>query len=417
MMEQGIIIETFRKSATKIITPEKTYDLENEFDEEYIDLSAFFARKELKMITKRLHSGRIKSVSDGNYISPHAPYGYNKQNKTLVINEREAAAVRLIFELYTDRDYGTAAIAKYLSGNEIPNKHGGPDWDKTTVRNILRNPVYTGKVTWNKREYRYLSGGKRTSRFTDRSKWKVYHGRHDAIIDAELFERAQQAAGQKRALPVHTAKPLRNPLANLSKCGGCGAAMTIRTAAGRPDTIRCYRNCGKSAGSYLSTAEERLLGLLTHYLADHEIPFVYSSDINNEKKAASAGSLTVYSLESWENRKKKLELQKNNIYDLLEQGVYDRDTFLARLETLTESLRLIENRIKTARSRQDIPKLNVGVQPPLFHTITEFLSTAYRELDAKNRNCFLSSLIGSVIYTKPKGAKKDGFSLKIILKE
>jgi len=106
MMEQGIIIETFRKSGTKIITPEKTYDLENEFDEEYIDLSAFFARKELKMITKRLHSGRMKSVSDGNYISPYAPYGYDRNRKTLAINEKEKAVVDLIFSLYVNQGYG-----------------------------------------------------------------------------------------------------------------------------------------------------------------------------------------------------------------------------------------------------------------------------------------------------------------------
>ncbi len=429
MMEQGIIIETFRKSATKIITPEKTYDLENEFDEEYIDLSAFFARKELKMITKRLHSGRMKSVSDGNYISPHAPYGYDKQNKTLVINEPEAAAIRLIYELYADRDYGAAAIAKHLEDLGIPNKHGGPDWDKTTVRNILRNPVYTGKITWNKREYRYLSGGKRTSRFAGRSKWKIFHGRHEAIISPELFERAQQVACQRRVLPLHTVNPLRNPLAGLLKCGGCGASMTIRTAAGRPDTLRCYKNCGKSAGSYLSAAEEKLLNLLLLYFADHEIPFDYAADNSNCftcENAATAGPLTVYSLVHCENRKKKLELQRNNIYDLLEQGIYNRDTFLSRLETLTESLQLIENRIQTERGRLARQKKPVGPAPDSrtldsganftsFHSITEFFRTVYRDLDAKNRNDFLGAFIGSVIYIKPKGAKKDGFSLKIIL--
>ena len=421
MMEQGIIIEAFRKSATKIITPEKTYDLENEFDEEYIDLSAFFARKELKMITKRLHSGRIKSVSDGNYISPHAPYGYDKQNKSLVINEPEASAVRLIFELYTDRDYGAAAIAKYLSDHGIPNKHGGPDWDKTTVRNILRNPVYTGKITWNKREYRYQSSGKRTSRFASRLKWKIYNGKHGEIIGAELFERAQQAAGQRRALSLHTSKPLRNPLANLLKCGGCGASMTIRTAAGRPDTLRCYRNCGKSAGSYLSAAEERLISLLALYLKEHESLFQYINDTHGVKKEVNADQLLAYSLESYKNRKKKLELQRGKIYDLLEQGIYDRDTFLTRLEILTESLRLIENRIETARSRPAGQMGLAGPEPDAraesspFQNITEFLHTVYRDLDAKNRNDFLRALTGSVIYTKPKGAKKDGFTLQIIL--
>ena len=177
MMEQGIIIEAFRKSGTKIITPEKTYDLENEFDEEYIDISAFFARKELKMITKRLQSGRIKSVSDGNYISPHPPYGFDKIQKILKVNEKEKEVVRLIFDLYVNHGYGAARIARYLTDLAISGKHGADHWDKTTIRNILRNPIYIGKVTWNKREYHYQTSGKRTSRFRSPSSMESLSGK------------------------------------------------------------------------------------------------------------------------------------------------------------------------------------------------------------------------------------------------
>jgi len=57
MKEQGIILETFRESGTKIITPRKTYDLLDEFDEEYSEFEAFMARKELKIINRRVQSG------------------------------------------------------------------------------------------------------------------------------------------------------------------------------------------------------------------------------------------------------------------------------------------------------------------------------------------------------------------------
>ena len=51
MQDQGLILDTFKQSRTKIITPRKTYDLSNEFDEEYSEFEAFMARKELKLIT------------------------------------------------------------------------------------------------------------------------------------------------------------------------------------------------------------------------------------------------------------------------------------------------------------------------------------------------------------------------------
>lgn len=76
MREQGMILETFQKSRTKIITPRKTYDLQDEWDEEYSEFEAFMARKELKVITRRLQGGRIRSVEEGNYIGTRPPYGY-----------------------------------------------------------------------------------------------------------------------------------------------------------------------------------------------------------------------------------------------------------------------------------------------------------------------------------------------------
>ncbi|WP_131736709.1 recombinase family protein, partial [Clostridioides difficile] len=61
MQDQGLILDTFKKSKTKIITPRKTYDLNDEFDEEYSEFEAFMARKELKLISRRMQRGKIKS--------------------------------------------------------------------------------------------------------------------------------------------------------------------------------------------------------------------------------------------------------------------------------------------------------------------------------------------------------------------
>lgn len=418
MMEQGIIIEAFRKSATKIITPEKTYDLENEFDEEYIDISAFFARKELKMITKRLHSGRMKSISDGNYISPYAPYGYDKKHKSLEVNEKESAVVRLIFDLYVNHGYGDARIAKYLTDHGIPSKHGRANWDKTTIRNMIRNPVYTGRVTWNKREYRYGKNGKRTSRFVSQSRWKIYEGRHEAIIEDALFERAQQTAKNNYASAphLHTAGALRNPTANLIRCGACGAAMTIRTAAGKADTLRCCKHCGGVMGSYLYSVEGRLISLLEQQVSELEIPFTY---IGIEKKSDTEYPVLIRSMESCETRKGQLKLQLGNLHDLLEQGIYDKTTFLERSKAVTESLRLTENRLEAVKKQlaQAANPQDRIKDVPRFKDLREFLRDVYWRLDPKNKNEFLRDMIGSVVYSKPKGTGKDGFRLDIRLKD
>jgi len=55
MREQGLILETFKEYDIKIVTPNKTYDLDNEFHEECSEFEAFMAHRELKIIKKRLH--------------------------------------------------------------------------------------------------------------------------------------------------------------------------------------------------------------------------------------------------------------------------------------------------------------------------------------------------------------------------
>ena len=76
-IDQGIVAETFKYSSTKIITPSKIYDPNNEFDEEYFEFGLFMSRREYKTIRRRLHSGTLASVKEGKLVS-QPPFGYDK---------------------------------------------------------------------------------------------------------------------------------------------------------------------------------------------------------------------------------------------------------------------------------------------------------------------------------------------------
>ena len=59
MREQGLILDTFKSSGTCILTPRKVYDLNDEIDEEYTEFETFLARRELKLIKRRLQRGLL----------------------------------------------------------------------------------------------------------------------------------------------------------------------------------------------------------------------------------------------------------------------------------------------------------------------------------------------------------------------
>lgn len=157
LQDQGYILNLFKRKHVRIITPDKTYDLSDETDEDMFDFKAFFARKELVTIKRRFARGKQASLNAGNYIGTNAPFGYRKENKTLCIVEEEAKIIKLMFDLYVNKGYGDTRIARYLKDHGIKN-HNGADWQRTTIRRILNNPIYIGKVAWNKRDFTYKDG-------------------------------------------------------------------------------------------------------------------------------------------------------------------------------------------------------------------------------------------------------------------
>ena len=72
--DQAYISQIFQFSGTRIITPSKTYDPTDEFDQEYFEFGLFMSRREYKTINRRLVRGRQSSASEGKYVGSVAPY-------------------------------------------------------------------------------------------------------------------------------------------------------------------------------------------------------------------------------------------------------------------------------------------------------------------------------------------------------
>jgi len=416
MREQGLILETFKEYSTMIITPNKIYDLDNEFDEEYSEFEAFMARRELKIIKKRLQRGRIKSLEEGNYIAAIAPFGYEKKDKTLIINRKQYNVVKLIFDLYVNKNYGDAKIANYLKKHKIPNANNNLNWDKTTIRSILKNPVYTGKVVWGKRSFKYDKAGTKTSKLQDIDSWRIHEGNHEAIIDEEIFNKAQIIAKKRYNPRLHSDKKLRNPLASLIQCGGCGTTMTLRTCTHKPDSIRCYKNCGRVKSSYIYLIEERLLNTALEELKKLSYKFKYKENNINNSTELCVLKITI---QTKKNELITLSQQKNKLYNLLEQGIYSNATFIDRMNTLSMNINSVSKDIENLQTQLSLASTNEQFETKVFPWINKTIDSIeniYWELDIKQRNEFLKIIIDKVIYRKDKDANKDGFQLEVYLK-
>ena len=232
----GRLSKLFRYTNTLVITPQKTFDLRNEYDREAFERELMRGNEYLEYTKKIMARGRLLSVQQGNYIGTKPPYGYDKdiivegkkKCHTLKINEAEADVVRMVFDMYVNKDMGRVNIAHHLNDLKIPTRTGAL-WAQDTLKTMLENEHYIGKVRWNFRKtVTIVEDGevKRVRPKTEVGEYLVYDGKQPAIISEELFLAARAKQGRN-----HRAKPktkVRNPLAGLLFCQ-CGRAMSLRT--------------------------------------------------------------------------------------------------------------------------------------------------------------------------------------------
>ncbi|WP_432665268.1 recombinase family protein [Wukongibacter baidiensis] len=414
MQEQGLILETFKKSNTKIITPRKIYNLQDEFDEEYSEFEAFMARKELKIINRRLQRGRLRSIEDGNYIATLPPYGYEihyeGKFRTLKPHPEQSYVVKLIFELYTKEHLGCKKIANKL--NQLGYRsYTGRDWSNASVNNIIKNEVYTGKVQWKKNRITKSSKPNQNKevKMRPKSQWITVDGKHEAIISDDIYGLAQKILRSRSHVPHNT--KITNPLAGIVRCKFCGSSMVYRPYGKRDPHIVCYNNCGNKSSKFIYIEERLLKALkewLIHYKAEwKEIKYPKTSHIDElvliHKKA----------LKNLKTELAKLEKQKNNLHDLLERGIYNIDTFIERSENITQRIEEIKINIDKTEKDLDISGDHIDNLNEIAPLVENVLDLYTRSDDAAKKNILLKTVLNHAEYSKMKNQRNDQFTLII----
>lgn len=404
--DQGIIARIFKESHTRILTPQKVYNLDDDYDEDYFEFESFMGRKEYKMIKKRMQGGRIRSVQDGNYIGSVAPFGYDSvtvnKSPTLKPNPDEVEIVKLIFKLYAEGN-GTGAVANYLNSLGYKTRKGNY-FERSTLSLMLKNPIYIGKVTWKKKEIKRSKNPnkKKDTRTRDRSEWIIAQGKHEPIIDEELFNRVQNIINQKYHIPYQIINGAANPLAGIVVCGVCGNKMVMRNLRG-VSRILCTKKCGNRSSRY-EYIEKSILTELEELLKSRKV------EINNEKKNSNIQMHEKQLI----NAKKELDLlnvQKTKIFDSYELGVYDSAVFLERSNyinnQINESLATINNLTDLIEKEKPTNTKNEIIQ--IKNTID-----AYRKsTNIKTQNELMKSILIKVEYTKTHEQRDDNFKIKL----
>lgn len=406
-MDQGIVAKAFKISNTKIVTPMKTYDPNNEFDEEYFEFGLFMSRREYKTINRRLIRGRQMSASEGKYIGSVAPYGYNRvklpldKGYSLEPNPAEAEVVKKIFQMYTSYA-GTKIIANYLNDNKIPTRHGDL-WSYSTVANIIANPIYIGKIRRGyRKQIKSMENGivkKKVKSLKNLDEYQIFEGLHEQIITEEIFFQAQRIRNEKSfSAKVKDDFELKNAFAGLIFCSVCGKRIGRTTSSSGVARFRCvnHRNCHNGSCNY-DVVEKQVIEALKIWLEGYKIKIQnkdYEEEISTCKKT----------MEQLSREYEQLKLQLESTFDLVEQGVYTLEIFKERREKLTNALNNNaheQERLEVLLDKMENQTCNQSNILPQ----AESLLDSYEQMTVSERNVLLKTILSHIDYKKEKNGE------------
>ena len=110
------------------------------------DMLQRIAQLESEQTGERVHMGMKEKAQQGGFNGMSAPFGYEVRRGGLVVNRREAGAVRRICE-WRRQGRTLAWIATQLNTQGIPTKKG-KSWTKRQVFRVVHNPLYRGSLHW-----------------------------------------------------------------------------------------------------------------------------------------------------------------------------------------------------------------------------------------------------------------------------
>lgn len=401
----GTIIRAFQYTDTLIITPPKTYSLSDKFDCKFFEMELMRGNDYLEYIKEILMRGRLASINEGNYIGSFSPYGYKKvkngKSYTLAENE-ESDVVRMIFEMFVHEHLGTTKIANRLNSLGIkPRKN--QYWSDSTIRDILRNPVYIGKIRWNCRKSvkKYKDGEIIISRpKSDKNEWILIDGKHEGLISEETFNTVQEYFG---SMPrVKSEKEMVNPFAGLVRCN-CGRAMVYKKTKSSSPRLHCpHQPQCKNKSVLYSAFEEEILKTLREYIADFETKI----SVNKNDPPCKVND----TIKTLNKELGKIEQQQDKLYDLLEQGIYTKAVYLKRNNTLAEKRTAILNALEDAKKASS---LNINYSEKIVQLSQAIEGLQNDKVSPAAKNNLLKTVIEKIVYSNTEGTT---FNIEVYLK-
>lgn len=205
--------------------------LENKFyssdDALITGIRAILAEEFSRDLSKKInHAHKNRQKNGSTVLITSQTWGYDKDGKNVVINEKEAEIVRLIYTLCL-QGYGSRSISKVLSNKGIESRTG-KDFPEITIRRIIRNPLFKGTAIMNKKHMDFET---KKIIYTSEDKWVIHKNIIPAIISEDVWTKANEIMDKRCSLKKTEEFKVKRKGKNIGAydlsskiyCGECGS--------------------------------------------------------------------------------------------------------------------------------------------------------------------------------------------------
>ena len=166
LMDFARLVEVFDRNNVTFVSVTQAFNTTTSMGRLTLNILLSFAQFEREVIGERIRDKFAASRKRGMWMGGFVPMGYDVKDRKLVVNEAEAATVRMIFERFAA--LGSAStLARALQAEDVRNKRG-KRIDKGFIYKLFGSRVYLGEAV---------------------HKGTSYPGEHDAIISQDLWDR------------------------------------------------------------------------------------------------------------------------------------------------------------------------------------------------------------------------------------
>lgn len=310
-----------------------------------------------KDMSVKNRSAKRAKMKRGEYQSSICPYGYRKSSDgRMEPNEETAPVIRQIFERAA-AGMRIGEIARMLTEERTPTPgeyrsiHTGMKypaggihgvWHFNTINSIINDERYAGTYVMGKREIREPGSG--LIRLLDESEWFKIPGHHPAIVEMDLFQRANQALHHIRHSPNAVKEyPLRGKVF----CGYCGHLMG--RFGKKKETLKYY--CRHAAGMDHLPCHNLRLRASELEIAVLQAAKTYTEAILGIDPESDDLTIATVQLTDYEDRLHGLQEKKRLLYEECVSGDLSVDEFQKKKIPLDQEMIRIKNTLSTLNKK------------------------------------------------------------------